>query len=256
MIKRLKKLVKIYQMHLFFSRVLDSWEYVPLRAYVSIKKLKLFWKVIPYAQQNWASLFNVYDLARLIENNKIQGCFVECGVWRGGCAAVMAIVAKESGSNRKTWLFDSFEGMPEATSMDVGEKARELAKNRMSGGLIPVGTSVVSIDEVKTLLFKKLHLDEDNIILVKGWFQYTVPKYKSQIGPISILRVDGDWYDSTKVCLENLYDNVVKDGYIIIDDYGWFPGCKSAVDEFIERRKLKIELKKVDYSRVYFQKCE
>ena len=110
------------------------------------------------------------------------------------------------GSNRKMWLFDSFEGMPEATSMDIGEKAGELAKNRMSGGLIPVGTTVAAIDEVKTLLFKKLHLDEDNIILVKGWFQHTVPKYKSQIGPISILRVDGDWYDSTKVCLENLYD--------------------------------------------------
>ena len=168
-------------MYLFFSRVLDSWEYVPLRDYVSIKKLKLFWKIIPYALQNWASLFNVYDLARLIENNKIQGCFVECGVWRGGCSAVMAIVAKESGSNRKTWLFDSFEGMPEATSMDVGEKARELAKNRMSGRLIPVGTCVVSIDEVKTFLFKKLHLDEDNIILVKGGFNIQCQNIKVKL---------------------------------------------------------------------------
>lgn len=241
--------------HVFLMRVvLDSWKYVPLREYLHTKKLSLFWKVCPYALQNYASLSNVYDLATSIENDRIQGCFVECGVWRGGCAAVMAVATKEAGSNRKIWLFDSFEGMPEATDMDTGENAEKLAKGKLGGRLVPVGTNVASTDEVKTLFFKKLQLNEDNIMLVKGWFQETLPRYRNQIGPISLLRLDGDWYESTKVCLENLYDNVIQGGHIIIDDYGWFAGCKRAVDEFITSRRLTVELQKVDYSRVYFRK--
>jgi hypothetical protein len=67
------------------------------------------------AQQNYASLANAYDLTRLVEKNNLAGAVVECGVWRGGCAAVMAAVVEKSKSNRKVWLFDSFEGMPQAS---------------------------------------------------------------------------------------------------------------------------------------------
>jgi hypothetical protein len=126
----------------------------------------------------------------------------------------------------------------------------------MSGALSPVGTNMASVDEVRTLLFKKLRLKEDNITIVKGWFQNTLPVYRDRMGAIAILRIDGDWYESTKVCLESLYDNVVNEGYIIIDDYGFYPGCKKAVDEFLERRRLKVQLIKTDYSRVYFKKVE
>jgi O-methyltransferase len=144
--------------------------------------------------------------------------------------------------------------MPEATQEDVGEEAKKLARGMMNGKLSPVGANVASVDDVKTLFFKKLRLQENAVSIVKGWFQNTLPRYKRQIGSIAILRIDGDWYESTKVCLEQLYDNVVKGGYVIIDDYGYYPGCKKAVDEFVTGRQLDVDLIPVDYSRVYFRK--
>lgn len=234
----------------------DSWPYVPLSNYLNIYKLLLFWKVCGHAQQNYASLSMAYDLTALVENNKLTGAIVECGAWRGGCAAVMAVVADRAESNRKIWLFDSFEGMPAATKEDVGEDAKLLSRGVMSGDLSSVGTNMASIDEVRTLLFKKLRLKEENITIVKGWFQDTLPLYRDRIGAIAILRIDGDWYESTKVSLESLYDKVVNEGYIIIDDYGFFPGCRKAVDEFLDHRCLKVQFNQIDYSRVYFKKIE
>jgi O-methyltransferase len=236
--------------------ILDSWPYVPLRNYLDIRKVLLFWKVCAHAQQNYASLSMAYDLTALVENSRLAGAIVECGAWRGGCAAVMATVADRAKSNRKVWLFDSFAGMPAATKEDVGDDATRLSRGVRSGALSPVGTNVASVEEVRILLFEKLLLKEENINIVKGWFQNTLPVYRDRIGAIAILRIDGDWYESTKVCIESLYDNVVKDGYVIIDDYGFFPGCKKAVDEFLERRHLRVQFNKADYSRVYFKKVE
>ncbi len=252
----LRRLVTGSKIHRFLSlMILDSWKYVPLRKYLNFRKLSLFWKVCLHAQQNWASLSSVYDLTTFVENSRLPGALVECGVWRGGCAAVMATVAAKARSNRKLWLFDSFEGMPEATQEDLGEDAKWLSNNRMSGRLAPVGRNVASINEVRSLLFNELHLETSSVMIVKGWFQNTLPEYQRHIGPVAILRIDGDWYESTRVCLENLYDNVVAGGFIIIDDYGFFPGCRKAVDEFVERRALKARLTAIDYSRVYFRKC-
>ena len=241
--------------HRFYELMLrDSWGYLPVKQYLDYQKLLLFWKVCPYAQQNFASLSNVYDLTILIERNHVPGSIVECGVWRGGCAAVMGVVSANLGSGRKVWLFDSFEGMPEAGPMDIGENAERLATNRMNGRLVPINVNVAQIDGVRRFLFEELVLDPEKVVLVKGWFQDTLPEAKNKLEQIALLRIDGDWYESTKVCLEQLFDTVTAGGYVIIDDYGFFPGCKAAVDEFIKARELKVELKPVDYSRVYFQK--
>jgi O-methyltransferase len=251
----IKALVTKSTAYRFFSlTILDSLKYVPLVQYANIDKLLLFWKVCPYAQQNYASLSQAYELTTSAERDSLPGSIVECGVWRGGCAAVMAAVAARSKSHRKIWLFDSFEGMPEGTKEDVGEEAKWLSRSMMNGNLAPVGTNVAPVDDVKTLFFKKLRLQEDTVKIVKGWFQNTLPKYKNEIGSIAILRIDADWYESTKVCLEHLYDNVVSGGYVIIDDYGYYPGCKKAVDEFIAARNLDVNVIPVDYSRVHFRK--
>ena len=69
-----------------------------------------------------------------------------------------------------------------------------------------------------------------------------------------MLRLDGDWYESTRTCIEALYDQVVEDGFVVVDDYGAFPGCKTAIDEFFANRKIAVTLHAVDYTRVYFQK--
>ena len=92
------------------------------------------------------------------------------------------------------------------------------------------------------------------LYFVKGWFNNTIPIHKKSIGKIALLHLDCDWYESVKFCLEELYDNIIKGGFIIIDDYGHWKGCKKAVDEFIENRNLRIELGKIDYTGVYFRK--
>ena len=81
-----------------------------------------------------------------------------------------------------------------------------------------------------------------------------MPQVKSAIGPIAILRLDADWYESTKCALENLYDNVVSGGYIVIDDYMYWEGCRKAVDEFLAKKDFNANLHKIDYKGVYFQK--
>jgi hypothetical protein len=143
------------------------------------------------------------------------------------------------------WLFDSFEGMPEASPRD-GPDVKELSNNRYGGSLVPVGTNVASVEDVEALLFGRLGLDRRDVHSRRGWFQETVPAAKAEIGPIAVLRLDGDYYDSTRSCLDHLYDSVTPGGFVIVDDYGYFPSCGRAVDEFLEEHGITVELLPVD----------
>ena len=102
-------------------------------------------------------------------------------------------------------------------------------------------------------MFEESFLDPEKVVLVKGWFQDTLPEAKNNLGPIACLRIDGNWHESMKVCLEHLYDTVTAGGYVIVNNYGFSPGYKAAVDECIKTRKLDVQLRAVDYSRIYFR---
>jgi hypothetical protein len=203
----------------------------------------------PFSQVTYERLIDLYLTCLQLGSLKVKGSFVECGVWMGGCAAVMARSAARQG--RMTWLFDSFEGMPEASNED-GPVASDLAAGRYGGRLVPVGTNLAPLAAVRSVLFDKLHLDEQAIKIEKGWFQTTLPSSIDSIG-IALLRIDADWYESTKVCLEQLYDSVVSGGYVVIDDYGAFPGCQRAVDDFLESLTVRPQLQAIDES-VRFRK--
>lgn len=219
----------------------------------NIKRNLLFSKVHPYTMVTYKRLANLYLLANIIENSRLKGCFVECGVWKGGCSAILAYVANKARSGRKICLFDSFEGLPEPKSID-GDEAKEYASSAIQGRLTSIGKCVGQLEEVHHLFFDLLKLRKENITFVKGWFQDTLPQAREEIDQIAILRLDGDWYESTRICLENLYDKVVSGGFIIIDDYGHWEGCQKAVDEFVSARHLRINLVQTDYSEIYFQK--
>lgn len=208
----------------------------------SVEKIKSIRLINSYSLVSRKGLLNTYDLCVQIGRKNVEGCFVECGVARGGCSALMAMVVAANEGDRKTWLFDSFEGLPRATENDPKDC-----------GLVQ-GSCRGMYDEVDRLLFSKLGLDRNNVLLVKGWFQDTLPEYKERIGAVALLRLDGDWYESTKCCLENLYDNVVAGGYVVIDDYGALTGCKEAVDGFLRERNITVELIGVDRIRFYFVK--
>ena len=246
LIRKNRSLLKIYKKIKFIKEI-------PLKDFLNPRKLNLFRKIYPYTMVDSKRLSNIYDLAELIEKNKLKGAFLECGVWKGGCAAIMGFVAKRAKSNRKIWLFDSFKGLPEPTAKD-GKIARDYAQNRAEGKLETINKCVGPLDDVKKIFFNILKINPDNVVIKKGWFQDVLPEARSEIGPISILRLDGDWYESTKCCLVNLYDNVIRGGYIVIDDYGHWSGCKKSVDDFLAERKIKTSLIKIDYAGVYFKK--
>lgn len=213
------------------------------------RKLKAVLFVQPYTMVGYERLMNAYDVVQHAERKGLPGAIVECGVFKGGSAAVMTMAASPV---RKVWLFDSFEGLPEPTAED-GPMAVEYSGHRVGGALEPIGQCVGPLDIVKELFFEKLGVDVSRVVIRQGWFQETLPLARHEIGPIAVLRLDGDWYDSTKVCLENLYDLVVPGGFVIIDDYGYWEGCRRAVDEFLAARKLDIALVPVDDSGVWFE---
>jgi hypothetical protein len=155
--------------------------------------------------------------------------FVECGVAKGGCVALMKSISNKN----KIFGFDSFEGMPELTEGDEDEeKARQW---------VGFQCSEFGIDAVYQT-FRILNLNFENVFIVKGWFEETLKFYLDNIGEIAILRLDNDWYRSTRYCLELLYPQVISGGVVLVDDYGCFKGCRNAVDEYRLRHDIKSPL--------------
>jgi len=220
----------------------------------NVKRIKTIYSIRPYTMVGRTGLLATYDLASKIEESNFDGCFVECGVARGGCSALMAIVANENRSGRKVWLFDSFEGLPEPTNEDKHTEPIIYKPKDKSASLVSPGYCLGTYEEVEKLLFSKLGLSKNNVFMVKGWFQDTLPNRKDEIGEISFLRIDADWYESTKCCLENLYDKVVAGGYIFVDDYESIIGCKKATDEFLKNKKLNAKLTFDKRGGAYFVK--
>lgn len=222
---------------------LQSLRTIPARDWLSFEKLWLFYGVSSYTMVPYSRLSNLHTLASDLIRKNIEGSFVECGVCNGGSAGIIAGVAK-SDENRSVWLFDSWEGLPEPGGNDVSHKGSRLNKGSLHG----------SERKVRELLFGKFGLDVNRVHLDKGWFFETLPSNKNRIGKIALLHLDCDWYDSMKFCLEELYGNVVEGGFVVIDDYGYWKGCKQAVDEFVGRKDVQAELINVDWTGVYFQK--
>lgn len=215
--------------------------YAPLPFGSLIEQIQLLRMVRPFTLAAPKRIKSLYRLAWQIEREKIPGDVVECGVYNGGTAAVLARVAMHSRLDRTLWLFDSFEGMPQVTSED-GEAARSY-----------VGKVIGSIDAVRSLL-DAVGADQNRTRIIKGWFEDTFPT--ARIPQIALLNIDADWYESVKLCLKTFYDSVVPGGFISIDDYGHWPGCRKAVDEFLVSHRISAELHAVDYTARWFRKSE
>lgn len=200
--------------------------------------------VLPYTLVGPERIRNLCRLARCIESERIPGDVVECGVCNGGTAAVLARSATRSTLSRTVWLFDSFQGMPNVTEHDEAGRTGETAQSH-------IGQEVGDIERVKEVL-KLAGADMRRIRIVPGWFQDTFPSTK--IERIAILNIDADWYQSVKLCLDTFYDRVVPNGFVSFDDYGHWPGCRKAVDEFFEVHQLPYKLLQVDYTARWFQK--
>ncbi|MCH7780604.1 MAG: class I SAM-dependent methyltransferase, partial [Acidobacteria bacterium] len=191
-----------------------------------------------------------FDVTAMAEDRGIPGALVECGVAEGGTSAMLALANRCLGNtSRAKWLFDSYEGLPEPTQEDyeggtTGDFIRPL----------PKGACLGTVEQVEELMFETLCFSQSDTFLIKGWFQDSVPKHRARIGDIAVLRLDGDWYESTKIPLENLYDFVSPGGFVIIDDYGTCFGSRKAVDEFRRERRLESPLNSDGRGGVWFEK--
>jgi len=201
------------------------------------------------------TVLNSYLLAESCIQNKTEGAFIECGVFCGTQIAAMAFAAQQYKDNRKIHLFDSFEGIPQAGPNDDESITSCIGKGDGKGALITTGISASSVEAVK----RHMHewgIDNKQLIYHKGWFQNTVPNAikNNQIEKIALLRLDGDLYESTKVCLKYLHPLVSKGGYVIIDDYA-LTGCRKAVDEYWFSINKTFEICKIEGGGgpVYYQ---
>jgi predicted O-methyltransferase YrrM len=181
-----------------------------------------------------ARLRGLYHACQYVVSRDIPGDVVECGSAQGGSAALMALTLRRMKSRRKMWLFDTFEGLPAPSAQDPDFEVAELF----------TGTCVGTLEEVREL-FQRLNVADD-VEFVKGLFQETLPA--SSVSAIAVLHIDGDWYESVKVCLNVLYDKVVPGGMIQLDDYGYWQGARKAVDEFLAQREIRVPLQRLDYS--------
>jgi hypothetical protein len=197
--------------------------------------------VMPYTMLGIERLRTLRRFAEQIDQEQIPGDVVECGTCNGGSAAIMAQVAATSPLDRYVYLFDSFEGLPPAGEED-GELAREYT-----------GLCCGAMGRVREVL-QSLQVPLERVTLVKGWFDQTLPQ--AGVGRIALLHLDTDWYESLRVCLENLYDRVEPGGFVVIDDYGYWEGCRRAWHDFEQARSLKVTLTPIDHTAVYFRKPE
>ncbi len=190
-------------------------------------------------------LISLYEQALYCERAGIPGAFVECGVWKGGSIGLMAWVNLHHGRERRPLhLFDSFQEICEPDAAVDGDRAVREAQmwsttKGTSGRLEPLkgfydakggpGT----VEENRRLLEQTIGYDPALVHIHQGWFQDTMPTARDAIGPIALLRIDADWYASTKTCLDHLAALVQPGGVIVIDDYGAYEGCRLAVDEYL-----------------------
>ncbi|MFE5240291.1 MULTISPECIES: TylF/MycF/NovP-related O-methyltransferase [unclassified Streptomyces] len=204
--------------------------------------------VKPYTMTSPERL-NAFVLAtRHVVRHGIPGDIVECGVWRGGSMQACARTLLSLGeTGRDLYLFDTYEGMTPPTAEDLrrdGRPAQELldaqAKDR------PIW-AVASLEDVQAG-FEQVPYPKDRVHYVQGKVEDTVPGQAPE--QISILRLDTDWYASTKHELQHLYSRLVSGGVLLIDDYGYWQGSRQAVDEFLEETGERLLLLRMDEGRI------
>jgi O-methyltransferase len=181
-------------------------------------------------------LFATIMACRYAVEHNIAGDFVECGVWRGGNSILAAEVFRSLRSSKKVWLFDTFKGMTKPTGVDVnyrGEPAQlKLRDTRRGDGS---DWCYSPIEEVQAN-FAAVGLLGPRVKFVKGDVAQTLARSEGLPELIAVLRLDTDWYESTRVELEALYPRLARGGILIIDDYGHWGGARKAVDEYFSQR--------------------
>jgi O-methyltransferase len=198
----------------------------------------------------------IYALARAVEHvvaHEVPGEIVECGVWRGGSMMAVALTLLRLGvTDRDLYLFDTFEGMTEPGNQDVkhsGERAAEVLAGKSRAHY----RAVAPLEQVREAVLG-VGYPAAKIHFVQGPVEKTLPENAPD--RIALLRLDTDWYSSTKHELVHLYPLLARGGVLIVDDYGYWRGVRQAVDEYVAENDLPLLLNRIDNSvRIAVKPC-
>ena len=203
----------------------------------------------PYTMTSRERRYHLLNAIRYIVHNQIPGDIVECGVWKGGSMMLVAKTLLDLGvRDRELYLFDTFNGMPRPESVDVDysgtsadERLRLESETRSSSWVWAIASLLEVTKNMRTTGYP-----EQRIRYVRGLVEETVPLSAPE--KIALLRLDTDWYASTKHELIHLWPRLVSGGVLIIDDYGDWKGARKAVDEFVAELPEPILLHRIDGS--------
>jgi hypothetical protein len=206
------------------------------------KELKIYGGIWPSLAHTMIGLPRLNNIQFCMENiltKNIPGDCIETGVWRGGATIFMRSVLKAYGiHDRKVWVADSFEGLPPTEY-----------KDDLKLKLNEVDCLAISMEEVQ-LNFDKYGLLDEQVLFLKGWFKDTLPV--APIKELAVIRLDGDWYESTMDALINLYPKLSIGGYVIIDDYWAVQGCQDAVHDYRRVNHINEQMIRIDNAAVYW----
>lgn len=203
----------------------------------SAADIKIYQAVSPYTMAAPDPILSLTSSVRYVIENQIEGDFVECGTWRGGCAMAIALTLLDLGINdRIIWVYDTFEGMTEPSAIDIANDKNRTPADTLLQHANSITTESewlkVSLESVRDSLFSTGY-PAKNFRFVKGSVLNTLDLEAPEL--VCLLRLDTDWYDSTRKELEILYPTLTEGGVCIIDDYGAWAGSKLAVDEYFSK---------------------
>jgi O-methyltransferase len=204
--------------------------------------------VRPYTMTSKDKLHALITATQYIHDHAIPGDVVECGVWRGGSMHAVARVLDAAGDHsRDLYLFDTFEGMPPPSDKDRKLSGRSAETLLAASEKTASVWAYASLEDVKAG-FENVPYPSERVHYVAGKVEDTVPSEAPE--QISLLRLDTDWYESTRHELEYLYPRLVSGGVLIIDDYGWWQGSRDATDEFMAKTGEKLLLVRAGTGRI------
>ncbi|MGD1282449.1 TylF/MycF/NovP-related O-methyltransferase [Mycobacterium seoulense] len=207
--------------------------------------LGLDWPADALTMIGMQRLTSLQHCVETVLNEDIPGDLIECGVWRGGASILMrAVLAASGDEKRRVWLADSFEGVPPPDTAHY-EADRGIRLHRAAG--------VLAVSEAQVRAnFERYGLLDDQVRFLPGWFKDTLQD--APIDRISVLRLDGDLYESTIQCLDALYPRLSPRGFCIIDDYHPIEACRQAVTDYRAKHGITSEIVEIDGTGVLWRK--
>ena len=215
---------------------------------LSPRDLEIVEKVTPYTMTTGLRIQSLIKAVQYVHEHRVPGALVECGVWRGG--SMMAVAYKllaMGGRERELYLYDTFQGMTPPGDRDrtvaTGEHASDILIRPEAHHI----RAIASLAEVRENM-GRVGYEASRIHYVVGPVEQTIPDTSPK--EIALLRLDTDWYESTRQELEHLFPRLVRGGVLILDDYGWWEGAREATDEYFRKNRTPILLNIIDSGRI------